>query len=161
MWILSFFTQYGIPAIGLTPLIKIIDVETSYYIANNEPMVEVGDGFYRYEFDEYDSSRDYAIICDSVTLSGSDRYTYASSGEYNEVLDSIESTVGAIDLRTTLLRKIQTNKLVLQDGTMNNWILYQDDNITPLLTFSVADKNGNAIIQPSNVPSIRYKAEEN
>lgn len=118
-------------------------------------MVERGDGFYGYNFSAYNPQRDYAVICDSVTLSGVERYTYASSGEYNEVLDDIESTVGIVDVRTTLLRKIQTNRLELFDGDTDNWILYDDDKTTPLLTFSVSDKNDDIIVQCPSTPSKR------
>jgi len=159
MWILAFFTEEGIPATSLDPLVKILDVETGLSIVNNESMLETGDGFYRYEFNAYEPSRDYAIICDSVTLSGSERYTYASSGEYHEVLDSIESTVGIVDVRTSLLRKIQTNKLELDDGDTDNWVLYDDDTASPLLTFSVKDKSGELIIQQPHTPSKRGMAD--
>lgn len=159
MWILSFLTENGIPATGLNPLIKVIDVSTGYTIVDNELMMEIGDGFYRYGFDAFEPSRDYAIICDSVTLSGSDRYTYASSGEYNEVLDAIESTVGMVDIRTSLLRKIQTNRLELEDGDTDNWVLYDDDAGSPLLTFSVKDKLGQLIVQQPHTPSRRSMAE--
>jgi hypothetical protein len=121
-------------------------------------MLERGDGFYGYDFSAYNPQKDYAVICDSVTLSGVERYTYASSGEYSEVLDSIESTVGIVDIRTTLLRKIQTNRLELFDGDTDNWILYDDDAATPLLTFSVSDKSGNIIVQCPNTPSKRSGA---
>lgn len=159
MWLLAFFTQDGMPETGLSPLIKVINVETDAVIINNAAMSETGDGFYKYDFSAYDPEIDYAIICDSVTLSGSERYTYASSGEYNDVLNSVESTVGLIDIRTILLRKIQTNRLELLDGNSGNWILYDDppNEDVPLLTFNVADKNGNLIVQSPNVPSRRSK----
>jgi len=155
MWILAYFTHNGEPCSGLSPAVRIRDVETGLVVVDGSSMVEKGDGFYGYDFGSYNPMRDYAIICDSVTLSGSERYTYASSGEYNEVLDSIESTVGTVDIRTNLLRKIQTNRLELFDGDSDNWILYDDDTITPLLTFSVSDKTGDIIVQQPHMPSKR------
>jgi hypothetical protein len=155
MWILAYFTRDGEPAAGLAPLVKVRDVETGDIVIDNASMLERGDGFYGYDFSAYNPQRDYAVICDSVTLSGTERYTYASSGEYNEVLDTIESTVGIVDIRTTLLRKIQTNRLELFDGDTDNWILYDDDALTPLLTFSVSDKNGDIIVQCPSTPSKR------
>jgi hypothetical protein len=122
-------------------------------------MIEKGDGFYGYDFTAYNPLEDYAIICDSVTLSGVERYNYASSGEYNEVLDSIESTVSVVDLRTLLLRKIHTNRLELFDGDTDNWILYDDDRTTPLLIFSVSDKDDSIIIQQPHAPSKRDAAD--
>ena len=166
MWVGAVFeNSYG-PVNGLNPIVNIKDMDGPV-IVNGDPMTEVGSGFegvYIYDFTLYDSTKDYIIMCDSVTLSGTYRYTYGFTGEYNDILNShtttlsgIESTANDIDIRTVLLRKIETNKLVLQDGSTDNWVLYEDDDTTPLLTFSVRDKDGAAIIQPSNSPSIRYK----
>jgi hypothetical protein len=66
--------------------------------------------------------------------------------------------VGVVDIRTTLLRKIQTNRLELFDGDTDNWILYDDDAITPLITFSISDKDGDVIVQCSSSPSKRSGA---
>jgi len=159
MWILASFTCDGVPATGLVPLVYVRDVETGSLVIDAAPMAEKGDGFYGYEFSAYNPSRDYSIMCDSLTLSGVERYTYASSGEYNEVLDSIESTVSVVDLRTLLLRKIHTNRLELFDGDSDNWILYDDDRVTPLLTFSVSDKDNSIIIQQPHAPSKRDAAD--
>ncbi|KKN59904.1 hypothetical protein LCGC14_0537290 [marine sediment metagenome] len=158
MWIVSSFTREGVPATGLSPTVVIRDVDTGVIVISSTPMSETGDGFYSYDFSGYNPLVDYTVVCDSVTLSGTERYTYASSGEYNEVLDSIESTVGVVDLRTLLIRKIQTNRLDLMDGDTDNWILYEDDEITPLLTFDVSDKDGNVIVQQPSMPSRRSGA---
>jgi len=159
MWVLAYFTEEGQPVTGLSPTVLIKDVDTGADVITGSAMVDIGDGFYRYDFSAYNPTKNYAVTCDSVTLSGVERYTYASSGEYGEVLDSIESTVGVVDIRTTLLRKIQTNRLELFDGDTNNWILYDDDAVTPLLTFSVSDKNGDIIVQCPSSPSKRSGAD--
>ncbi|RLI53567.1 MAG: hypothetical protein DRP09_15415 [Candidatus Thorarchaeota archaeon] len=159
MWILAYFTQDGEPALGLSPVVTIRDVETGNIVISGASMIEKGDGFYGYYFTSFNPEQNYAIICDSVTLSGVERYTYAASGEYHDVLNDIESTVGIVDLRTDLLRKVQTNRLELFDGDTDNWILYDDDGITPLLTFSVSDKDGNIIVQCPNTPSKRSHAK--
>jgi len=157
MWILAYFSDEGDPALGLLPTVRIRDISDGSLIVTDDPMVEKGDGFYGYDFVVYNDTKDYAIRCDSVTLSGTDRYTYAGSGEYNVELNEIKSTIDDVDVRTLLIRKIQTNKLELLDGDAGNWILYDDDNLTPLLTFSVTDKNGDPIAQQLNVPSKRSK----
>ena len=158
MWILAYFTRDGEPVTGLSPTIKARSVSTGAVIVNGAGMVEKGDGFYGYDFSAYNPNEDYTFVCDSVTLSGTERYTYASTGEYNEVLDTIESTVGIVDVRTNLLRKIQTNRLELFDGDTDNWTLYDDDGVTPILVFSVQDKDGNLIVQQPNSPSRRSGA---
>jgi len=155
MWVLAYFTQDGQPVTGLSPTTLIKDVDTGLDVITGAAMGDIGDGFYRYDFSTHDPNKNYAVTCDSITLSGVERYTYASSGEYGEVLDTIESTVVVVDVRTTLLRKIQTNRLELFDGATDNWVLYDDDAVTPLLTFSVSDKNGDIIVQCPGSPSKR------
>jgi hypothetical protein len=157
MWIVSFFTENGEPSIGLSPIINIRDISDGSLVITSGTMTEKGDGFYAYDFVGYNDTKDYAVRSDSVTLSGTDRYSYGSTGEYNEALNEIKSTVDDIDLRTLLIRKIQTNRLELLDGDTGNWILYDDDDISILLTFNVTDKNGDLIIQSANIPSKRSK----
>jgi len=159
MWIVSFFADSGEPTLGLSPTINIRDISDGSLVVSSGTMIEKGDGFYSHDFVGYDSTKDYAVRADSVTLSGTDRYSYASTGEYNNMLNEIKSTVDNIDLRTLLIRKIQTNKLELADGDIGNWVLYDDppNEDVPLLTFNVTDKNGDLIIQSANVPSKRSK----
>ena len=73
-------------------------------------------------------------------------------------VDGLISTVSGIDVRTLLTRKCHTNRLELADGDSGNWVLYDDDDSTVLLTFSVTDKNGSSVIQQANIPSKRTKA---
>ncbi len=158
MWIVASFTLNGAPATGLSPTAVIRDVDTGSVVVSGVSMTETGDGFYSYDFSAYNPLNDYTVVCDSVTLSGAGRYSYASTGEYNEVLDSIDSTMGVVDLRSLLLRKIQTNRLELADGDSDNWVLYDDDGATTLLTFDISDKDGNIIVQSPNAPSKRSTA---
>lgn len=77
MLIKSFFTENGIPKIGLTPTIRIRNASTGDLVITDESMVEIGDGWYNYEFSSYDPEVEYAGRCDgSISLSGYDRYTY-------------------------------------------------------------------------------------
>jgi len=160
MWILAFFSDEEDPAIGLSPIINVRDISDGSLVVSGSLMLEKGDGCYAYDFTAYDSTKDYSMLCDAVTLSGVDsRYTYGSTGEYNDQLNVIKSTVDNVDVRTLLIRKIQTNKLELADGDSGNWILYDDppnENVV-LLTFNVTDKDGNLIVQQTHVPSKRSK----
>ena len=172
MWITSFFTQNGIPKINLTPTINITRISDDMPVVVSGVMLELGGGSYKYDFTDYEITSNYFILCDGgPTLSNYERYTDGTSGEYGNSLysidttvsgidvkvDSIESTVNDIDVRTILIRKIQTNKLQLSDGDTGNWILYNDNSTDVLLEFDITDKNGNAIIQPVSSPSRRSK----
>lgn len=56
-----------------------------------------------------------------------------------------------------LIEKLLRNRLELAEGTTNNWVLYDDDSITPLLRWSVTDKTGLAIALQSTVPAKRTR----
>jgi hypothetical protein len=57
-----------------------------------------------------------------------------------------------------LVKKCWQNKLELVTGTTNNWVLYDDDNITPLLTWDVSGPNGEAIVIPPGAAARRTRA---
>jgi len=56
-----------------------------------------------------------------------------------------------------LVRQILMNRLELADGAVGNWILYADDDVTPLLTFAVTDKDGDPIRLAKWVPARRTR----
>jgi hypothetical protein len=156
MLISAQFSENNIPKDGLSPLVRVRDLSNGSIVVNDATMSGTGDGFYVYDFFAYNSSKDYSVLCDSVTLSGVARYTYGTSDDY-DLVTQIESTVTDINIRTILIEKIQRNKLVLTDGSSGNWVLYDSDGTTPLLTFNVTDKDGNAIIQPAGAPARRSR----
>ena len=93
MKITAFFTNSGVPAIGLSPTIRIRDLFDISLVVTDDPMTEVGDGHYQYDFITYDTTVDYAIRCDgTVTLPNADRYKYAGNENYyDDVQDSVWS----------------------------------------------------------------------
>lgn len=77
MLISSFFTNNGNPQTGLTPTIRIWEVTptTDTLIVSGDPMNEIGDGFYKYDFVLYNPSNDYVFRTDGGgTLPSADRY---------------------------------------------------------------------------------------
>lgn len=66
-------------------------------------------------------------------------------------------SVGEALARLALIEKIQRNRLELAEGATNNWILYDDDSITPLLRWSVTDKTGLDIRMNAFVPARRTR----
>lgn len=59
-------------ATGLSPTIKIIEVETSITIVNGDSMIEVGSKAYKYTFTSYDPLKNYYIVTDDGT--GNEQY---------------------------------------------------------------------------------------
>lgn len=81
-----------------------------------------------------------------------------SAGEFLARLTAARaSSIDDTHTRVLLLEKIFRNRLELADGDTGNWILYDDDSVTPLLTFNVRDKAGAVIVQQAGVPSRRSR----
>lgn len=161
MWVMAFFTEKGEPALGISPVIRIRDVEDGTLVVSDAFMTEKGDGFYGYYFDSYVDDKDYVIRCDAVTISGTERYTYAGSAELDvsTQLNTMSTKVDNIGQRTELIKKILNNRLELEDGSYNNWVLYDDDDVTPLLSYSVTDKDDDFISQQPHTPSRRTRGQ--
>jgi len=95
MNILAYFSNNGVPATSLIiPTIKIREIPIGTLLVNGDSMTEIGDGFYSYDFVDYDLTKDYAIICDGTsTLNDADRYVYAGNENYiNDIENSNLST---------------------------------------------------------------------
>jgi hypothetical protein len=87
-----------------------------------------------------------------------DKMQFSVGNDIKATLDGEQVTVDPVITTTLeLLKKVGVNKLELEPGTTNNWILYDDDNITPLITFSVQDKSGLAIELANGAPARRSK----
>lgn len=156
MWVTAYFTKYGIPAAGLSPTVKISLVDDGSVVTSGT-MSEVGDGFYKYDFFQYDRTKDYMIFCDGVNLSTTERYKALATGEYGDKIETIRLVDDNIELRTLLVRKILTNRLELEDGSVNNWKLYDNDDNTLLLSWNVTDKAHEEVIQDDYFVSRRSR----
>jgi hypothetical protein len=66
-------------------------------------------------------------------------------------LDSISGMT--VDI--TLVKKMLKNKLELAEGSSDNWILYDDDKVTPILKWNVRDKDGQGIRISAYAPARR------
>ena len=140
-WITAYFENEVGPAEGLHPYIRIRKVVDGSAVSSGT-MVELQDGWYKYKFEEYEITEDYYMLADSITLRSDYRYVEGATGEYGTVSNNIYIMNNHIDCRTILMRKLFTNRLELEDGDTDNWILYDDDSTTPLLTFNARDKAG-------------------
>lgn len=107
MLITAPFTQNGAPKTGLTPTITIWNALTGLVVVNNAPMVEVdGSGVYRYDFALYNSSMDYAFVCDGgVAQPSGERYAFGGNESY---LEEIQAKIQ--DSTDTILTAVRTIK---------------------------------------------------
>jgi hypothetical protein len=169
----SFFTINSIPALGLSPTIRIWSVTpiTQTLLIIDAPMLEIGDGFYKYEFTTYDSSLNYVFRSDGgASLPLGERYQTASNesfsedivesvwdankidhltpGTFGEAINSIDADVEQLRLdvisMTTLIQlliKHECNRTRI-DKIAKTLTVFDDDGITPIKVFDLFDSTG-------------------
>lgn len=94
MIINSFFTKNGAPAVGLTPTLKIWEVQNSTrtVVVDDAPMVEDTAGYYWFDFSGYLAELDYVVLVDAgVDMIPFGRYSTAAISPTSNV--SIEPSV--------------------------------------------------------------------
>jgi DNA repair exonuclease SbcCD ATPase subunit len=75
--LLAFFQDNGTPKTGLSPTIEIYDLATNAKVITAGALEEVGGGFYKYLFVNYNENTNYAYIVDGgATLGLHDRYKF-------------------------------------------------------------------------------------
>jgi hypothetical protein len=99
--VLAVFTEGGTPKTGLSATVKVYRLDTNAVVVNGEAMTEVGEGQYVYDFSTWDSAINYSTICDSVTLTGHERYAYGAISASR----IIEDTLSEDDILRILLAK--------------------------------------------------------
>jgi len=75
-----------------------------------------------------------------------------------EELTSVHEVTGTMGERVNLIKKILFNRLELAAGSTNNWILYDDDKVTPISTWDMSDSTGAAITMDAGIPAKRIPA---
>ena len=159
-WVAAYFENQGSPADGLAPLLRIRHIDTGA-IAAEDTMDGIGDGWYRFDFVTYDMTKDYIMLADGGTsIPQRDRFLEGATGEYGDISSNIYIMSDNIDCRVLLMKKIFENKLELENGRQDNWVLYDDDGTTPLLIYDASDVNGEDVWQIAGMTSKRSKAKE-
>jgi len=115
MLIIAFFTNQGTPATGLTPTIDIWEADGTQ-VVSGATMTEVGGGFYKYDFTNYDGSKHYCIRADGgPTLPTDERYQYGTNEHalvWEEAVDhhQVPGTFGAKNQRAVPSENIDDYK---------------------------------------------------
>lgn len=148
MFILSFFTDNGIPAPGLSPVVKIRDVVDGSLLVSESAMTELGDGFYRFDFVAYDVTGSYAIRSDGgSTLTDSDRFQ--SSGNESFVDDVWQQPTGSQDVAGTMgadlnfVTRIEGGRWQILTAS-NQMVFFDEGNTNEIARFNLLDVTGSA-----------------
>jgi hypothetical protein len=135
MNILAIFTENSELKTGLSPILSIYKLDTGELVIEDADMTELGDtGQYSYEFTAWDSAVDYSVICDSVTLTGSERYAYSSISS----APVIEDTLSSDDILRILLAKAAGTAT----GGGSSGITFKDVTNTKDRIFMAVNMNG-------------------
>ncbi len=123
----AYFSDNGVPKTGLTPTMDIWKIDGTQ-VVTAQTMTEIAGGFYVYDFTTYDDDEDYVIRADGgATLGNTERYAVSS----NET-----GGVGKI-------LKVSKNRWKI-DTANKTQTIYDDDGVTPLITFDLKDANNKA-----------------
>ncbi len=75
MYVIAEFAVNGVPETSITPFLHIRDVASGSLTVATTTMSKIGDGFYRYNFDNVVKNKNYTIFMDGgSSLPNSERY---------------------------------------------------------------------------------------
>lgn len=87
------------------------------------------------------------------------RFVLSENVARNAVDGSLAQVVlsqqAALNGDLSLVRKLLLNRLELREGSVNNWILYDDDGVTPFQYWDVTDQDGNPVVLSAGAPTER------
>lgn len=130
VYVLSFFLKNGLPATGLSPTIRIREIGSTNLVVTDDAMVEIGDGFYSYDFSLlFDPNIQYAVRVDGTTsLRSNERWKFGGN----------DSFVG--DIRNEFRNK---KELIKINDTQYQEKVYSDDGLTVIRTTDIEKVDAN------------------
>ena len=119
--ITSFFTDNGTPKTGLAPTISIRRADTHALVVTWDTMTEVGDGWYKYNFNG-DETLDYLVVCDGGTaLTTAERYTFGGSDINPHLInmnDKVNRILGLSQENYKIINPVYDDQNNLSAGTI-------------------------------------------
>lgn len=174
------FTTSGLPTIGLTPTIDIYELDpinpnTNTLIVNDGATVEIGLGWYRYDFTLYNPTKSYIYTfdggntltdCERFKIGGNESYVEDISSEVWNEPSTDHLTAGSTGFLLTQIKSDTTSIMISQvaltslvntvlkyernrtkiDTNAATLTVYDDDCTTPLTVFNLRDHLGNPSI---------------
>lgn len=157
----AFFTTNGLPAIGLSPTVRIWELNSpDMLLVTDAAMSEVGDGFYKYVFSAFDPLKLYVFRADGGSAQPSgERYSVGSSDlSAEEISDTVwdepsadhaasgstgsaQNQILSIEALVEILKKHSNNRTKI-DPVAKTLTVYEDDGITPMQIFDLYDSQG-------------------
>lgn len=157
--IIAPITSGGLPATGLSPTIRIRRLDTDALVVTDDAMLEVGDGWYKYQYPFYSGTLDYAIRVDGTTsVPDGERFLFAGNESFvediwdqplafhsgvNGVVVPSGSTDGTITMGGArgFVFDIEGGRWFI-DETVNQMVFFKNDNTTEIARFDLKDSDG-------------------
>lgn len=156
------FTNNGAPQTGLTPTIDIFELNPLVPSSNTQVVtagatVEIGMGFYRYDFATYDPTKNYVFSFDGgASLSGCDRYKYGGNESYVEDIAPASAAATWEESATNHLNTGTTGLLLTQIKADTASILISETAMTTLLNTMLKYQRNRTKIDVANAQLIIY-----
>lgn len=139
-----YFTDAGIPTTGLSPTIRVRKVSDASLAVADDPMFEIGDGWYKYDFTQYTGSVGYAVRADGgPALTSYERY--ATLGNENFVTDRFAADLFALNVSGSMNNAMQLIRNTENGGWKilnNQLIIFREDNLAEVARFNLFDASG-------------------
>lgn len=157
-------TNGGVPAAGLSPSIKIIELTTSTVF--DGAMTEIGFGWYKFDFQNYDLTKQYVITIDAgSSVSAGERYQFAGNESWaSEVWEQPAQSAQA-DTMGELMHAMHESIETVRDFQEGRWringsqmVFYKEDNVTEIARFNLFDGNGTPFTTDPRAISERRRA---
>lgn len=115
MLVTAYFSESGSSKPGLNPTVDVIDLSDGTLTVGAGAMTDRGRGFYTYAFAGYSAVSDFAVICDSVALVGTEQYAVATIDSFLGTDANVLISTDAQDLSGSL--DVNTKKIEGADAT--------------------------------------------
>jgi len=166
IWIVSTFTEFGVPKTGLTPSLTIIRLSDDTIVVNSVNMLEISNGKYKYQWTDYDPGVFYTGFVDGgSSLEDNERYHDIdfSNAQNNEIYIDTNQIQSKLPTSTiadqTVLTAILTNQSNQALESTSQLIKLQTDNLpADPASEAAATSNKNEIL--SSIPSVSGLALE-
>lgn len=153
----AFFTSgSGNPASGLSPTIVVRNVSSSQVITTGS-MSEVGDGWYKFPFPEYDGDLDYVMTIDGGSSLLDSRYAFAGNESFVQDIwgtqRDLHTITGSQGEAQRDVYDIEVGSWrILPDGTME---LTRSGSNQVIASFNLQDLGGINLTDPSTQDPFR------
>ncbi len=117
------FTNYGQPAIGLSPVISGWTTAGAL-VVSGDAMTEVASGFYTYAFNGYDYLEDYCFVAYASTLNSGEQYVFMSNDNDSQNSQGIIKQILGLCLGNSRV----TNQVYDGSGNLLTANIYSYDN---------------------------------